>query len=87
MELAEEISSNCSGLAVAVSKRLMDTGWNVTEEEAFLLESQSLYQVTYGVNDDLKEGISSFLNKRKPSWQPVTQAKLEQFDVFKKSKL
>ena len=59
----------------------------MTEEEAFLLESQSLYQITYGVNGDLKEGIAAFLEKRQPAWRPVKREDLDKFDVFKKSNL
>merc|ERR1719169_164467 len=68
LELAEEIAANSSPLSVAMCKRLMDSSWNATPEEAMLKESWSLYHVNHVKNGDLKEGMKAFLEKRPAKW-------------------
>lgn len=68
LELAKEIASNTSGMSVAMCKSLMDQAWDSTPEEAMINESMCLFYVNNVKKGDVKEGISSFLQKRKPKW-------------------
>ena len=44
-----------------------------------LMESEALHHLTYIKNLDLKEGIQSFLEKRKPQWKHDTWDDLPNF--------
>ena len=68
LEIGREIADNASGMAVATCKYLMDESWDVTIEETMLMESEALHHVSYIKKKDLKEGIASFLERRKPTW-------------------
>ena len=68
LEIANEISIKASGMAVSTCKFLMDESWDQTIEESMLMESEALHHVTIINNQDLKEGITSFIEKRQPKW-------------------
>ena len=67
MEIAREIVENTSGISVALNKALLQHG--VVEEDpqsAHLVDSRCFYWV--GMQDDAREGIQSFLEKRSPAF-------------------
>jgi enoyl-CoA hydratase/carnithine racemase len=68
LDIAQEISTNASGMAVSTCKFMMQEGWDTTVEESMLMESEALHHVTFLKSKDLKEGITSFIEKREPSW-------------------
>ncbi|MEM0141606.1 MAG: 3-hydroxyacyl-CoA dehydrogenase NAD-binding domain-containing protein [Thermoplasmatales archaeon] len=67
LKLAESISLGSSPIAVALVKRLINRGSDVPYDSGLEMESMAA-GVLYGT-EDLKEGISAMLQKRKPSFQ------------------
>ncbi len=67
MKLAEEISLGTSPIAVALAKRLINRGSEISYDNGLEMESFAA-GILYGT-DDLKEGISAMLQKRKPEFQ------------------
>ncbi len=67
LEIAAEIANNTSAVSVALNKALL---WHGLEEKdpqsAHLLDSRCFYWV--GTQADAKEGVQSFLEKRKPNF-------------------
>ena len=62
----------------------MDASWESgTPEQAMLDESKCLYWVNYERTEDVKEGISSFFEKRKPQWKHNAWDDLPDFLPFK----
>lgn len=66
LELAEDIAENTSPLASSMSRALMWEGAN-SPEEAHLLESRVFHHMVG--QRDYKEGVGSFLEKRKPKFE------------------
>ncbi|KAJ5241620.1 Enoyl-CoA hydratase AKT3-1 [Penicillium citrinum] len=66
LELAEEIAENVSPLASSMSRALMWEGPR-SPEEAHLLESRVFHHMVG--QRDYKEGVGSFLEKRKPKFE------------------
>jgi enoyl-CoA hydratase/carnithine racemase len=84
LELANEIAATTSTMSVAMCKFLMDSSWESgTPEQAMLEESKCLYWVNYERTDDVKEGISSFLQKRPAEWKHDAWDDLPDFLPFK----
>ncbi|MEM4772113.1 MAG: 3-hydroxyacyl-CoA dehydrogenase NAD-binding domain-containing protein [Thermoplasmatales archaeon] len=67
LKLAESISLGSSPIAAALAKRLINRGSDVPYDSGLEMESMAA-GVLYGT-EDLKEGISAMLQKRKPSFQ------------------
>eukprot|EP01126_Amoeba_proteus_P048960 TRINITY_DN5690_c0_g1_i13.p1 TRINITY_DN5690_c0_g1~~TRINITY_DN5690_c0_g1_i13.p1 ORF type:complete len:285 (-),score=52.62 TRINITY_DN5690_c0_g1_i13:84-875(-) len=66
--LAKEISENSAPSSVALAKALLWKGLSAkSPEEAHFTESKIIHWC-FTQSLDAKEGISSFLQKRKPSW-------------------
>ncbi|MCP4579625.1 MAG: crotonase/enoyl-CoA hydratase family protein [Deltaproteobacteria bacterium] len=67
MEIAEEIAANTSAISVALNKALLWHGLGEADpQSAHLVDSRCFYWV--GKQKDAKEGIQSFLEKRKPAF-------------------
>ncbi len=67
MEIAEEIVTNTSAISVALNKALLWHGLGEKDpQSAHLLDSRCFYWA--GKQRDAKEGIESFLEKRKPTF-------------------
>ncbi len=64
-KLAEEIASN-GPFAVRLAKRTINTGINISLEEALKLEEEAFGMVFS--SPQAKEGTKAFLEKRKPEW-------------------
>ena len=67
MEIASEIAANTSGISVALNKALLWHGLGETDpQSAHLVDSRCFYWA--GKQKDAKEGIQSFLEKRRPNF-------------------
>jgi enoyl-CoA hydratase/carnithine racemase len=67
-ELAAEIAVNTSPMSVAITKRLIHSFLIEPEaEKAQAMEDQIFWWI--GNQPDAREGITAFLEKRKPRWQ------------------
>jgi enoyl-CoA hydratase len=64
--VALQIASN-GPVAVRLAKMVIDTGFNLELAEACSLESYA-FSITF-TTEDQKEGMSAFLEKRKPSYK------------------
>jgi len=67
IKLAESISLGTSPIAVALAKRLINRGSEISYDNGLEMESLAA-GILYGT-EDLKEGISAMLQKRKPEFQ------------------
>ncbi len=67
LKLAETISMGTSPIAASLAKRLVNRGSDVTYDSGLEMESMAA-GILYGT-EDMKEGISALLQKRKPSYQ------------------
>jgi len=67
IKIAESISLGSSPIAASLAKRLINRGVDIAYDSALEMESMAA-GVLYGT-EDLKEGISAMLQKRKPSFQ------------------
>ena len=63
--LAEEISQNSTSVTKGV-KQVLDKGEDLTTEQA--LEYVRLWNTSFLISDDLKEGVLAFLEKRDPKF-------------------
>ncbi|PMP63841.1 MULTISPECIES: enoyl-CoA hydratase/isomerase family protein [Desulfurella] len=63
--LSEQIQKNAP-LAIALAKRAIVDGYNLTKEDGLRYEA-SLFGVVFSSND-AKEGLSAFVEKRKPNY-------------------
>ncbi|WP_229657426.1 3-hydroxyacyl-CoA dehydrogenase/enoyl-CoA hydratase family protein [Thermogymnomonas acidicola] len=67
VKLASELASRVSPVAAAAAKRLVNRGADVAYDSGLEMEAMAMGML-YGT-EDLKEGISAFLQKRKPEFK------------------
>ncbi len=67
IKFAESISLGDSPIAASLAKRLINRGVDVSYDSGLEMESMAA-GIIYGT-DDMKEGITALLQKRKPSYQ------------------
>lgn len=99
LEIATEITENCSGVSWALMRDMMWRGKD-SAEEAHLLDSRIIYSMFS--SKDNKEGVQAFLEKRKvnftgsmdrdapsayPWWTPVDVVERTKAKSQKTSKL
>ncbi len=66
-DIAREIAENTSAISVALTRQMMWRMMNADHPmEAHKIDSRAIYRLSRG--DDAKEGIASFLEKRKPMY-------------------
>lgn len=66
-KMAGELASNVAPISAAMAKRLINKGSEVPADNGLEMESMAM-GLLFGT-DDLKEGISAFLQKRKPDYK------------------
>ena len=66
-KLARDLAVRVAPLSAAVAKRLMNKGSDVAEDSGLEMEAFSM-GLLYGT-EDIKEGISAFMQKRKPEYR------------------
>ncbi len=66
-EFASTLASNVAPISAALAKRLMNKGSEVPTDNGLEMESMAM-GLLFGT-DDLKEGISAFVQKRKPEYK------------------
>jgi enoyl-CoA hydratase/3-hydroxyacyl-CoA dehydrogenase len=67
IKFAESISTGSSPIAAAMAKRLINRGADVSYDSGLEMESMAA-GIVYGT-DDLKEGVSAMMQKRKPDFK------------------
>jgi enoyl-CoA hydratase/3-hydroxyacyl-CoA dehydrogenase len=67
LQYGRELASSLAPVAVTLAKRLLDKGTQVPSDVGLEMEALS-YGVLFGT-EDLKEGISALLGKRKPEYK------------------
>lgn len=67
MKFAEDLATRIAPIAAAVAKRLVNKGSEMSMDNGLEMESMAL-GLLYGT-EDLREGISAFLEKRKPEFK------------------
>lgn len=67
LQYGRELASAVAPVAVMLAKRLLDKGTEVPSDVGLEMEALS-YGVLFGT-EDLKEGVSAFLGKRKPEYK------------------
>jgi enoyl-CoA hydratase/3-hydroxyacyl-CoA dehydrogenase len=65
--LAADLGKRVAPIAAAMAKRLINKGGDVPEDNGLEMEAMSMGLI-YGT-EDLKEGITAFLQKRKPEYR------------------
>lgn len=77
-DLASEIAENTSAISVAMTRAMM---WRLMSAdhpmEAHKIDSRAIYRLSRG--NDAKEGIASFLDKRKPVYPGKVSADMPDF--------
>ncbi len=80
-ELASEIAENTSAVSVAMTRAMM---WRLMSAdhpmEAHKIDSRAIYRLSRGA--DAKEGIASFLDKRKPVYPAKVSEDMPDFYPF-----
>ena len=66
-QYARRIADHTSGEAVAATKHLMDELWGRPLSEALELAAEANARARQ--TDDFREGVSAFLDRRKPGWR------------------
>lgn len=66
-KMAEDLAERVAPISAAMAKRLINKGSEVPADNGLEMESMAM-GLLYGT-DDLKEGISAFLQKRKPEYK------------------
>jgi enoyl-CoA hydratase/carnithine racemase len=65
--LASQVRDHSSAVAVAIARRMLWSMWgDGTPDQAHQLDSEALHFL--GSSDDVREGVTSFLEKREPSF-------------------
>ncbi|MGC8608612.1 MAG: 3-hydroxyacyl-CoA dehydrogenase NAD-binding domain-containing protein [Thermoplasmata archaeon] len=67
LNFGKDLAEKVAPISAALAKRLIVKGMDVSVDDGLEMESMSM-GVLYGT-DDLKEGISAFLSKRKPEYK------------------
>ena len=67
MEFAKDLSEKVSPIAAALSKRLINKGSEMSMDNG--LEMEAISMGLLYTTDDFKEGISAFVQKRKPDYK------------------
>jgi len=67
LKLAESLATGVSPIAAALAKRLINRGSDISYDSGLEMESMAA-GIVYGT-EDLKEGISAMLQKKKPNFQ------------------
>ena len=67
MKFAEDLATRIAPVSAAVAKRLVNKGSEMSMDNGLEMESMAM-GLLYGT-DDLKEGISAFIGKRKPEFK------------------
>jgi len=67
LKLAENLATGVSPIAAALAKRLINRGSDISYDSGLEMESMAA-GIVYGT-EDLKEGISAMLQKKKPNFQ------------------
>ena len=85
IELAKKMTENSSQVSVAMTRHML---WSysseIDPEEAHIMESKLID--SRGVSDDAKEGVMSFLEKRKPKFSNKVSEDLPNFFPWRESK-
>ena len=85
IELAKKMTENSSQVSVAMTRHML---WSysseIDPEAAHIMESKLID--SRGVSDDAKEGVMSFLEKRKPKFSNKVSEDLPNFFPWRKSK-
>jgi len=71
LEIAREIRDNCAPVSVAMTKKLIwDHLWSTDFRAAAMIEDRSWQWA--GKRPDAREGVTAFIEKRKPNWSMRT---------------
>ena len=85
IELGKKMTENSSQVSLAMTRHMLWTYLSeIDPEEAHIMESKLID--SRGVSDDAKEGVMSFLEKRKPKFSNKVSEDLPNFFPWRKSK-
>jgi enoyl-CoA hydratase/carnithine racemase len=68
LAVAAEIAETTSPVSVALARRLLWAGWNAQLEVAEAHRRDSLLTALRGRSPDAREGVTAFLDKRRPEF-------------------